>query len=275
MSNGNLNIFGTTIETNESLGLSGVDRRRHMLIIGKSGTGKTTLLIQMIVNDIKARRSVIFFDPFGELHDRVLPLIPEEDKDRVKALVVSDKQSFDAFLQMEFLDEQRLTENIKQQKIWSVRFSRPKLGDAIAEMGQNFLQVFLAQAIKVQAALQEAERSDIYLYVDEMPGFSTDWLNGLPDFRAFKINIIITLQYLEQLPASVRDLVLGNIGNVISFAVGQFDAEILSPLLLPNASAPAINDLAHQLLHLAEYHFMASLLKDGKDQLVVEAQVLE
>ncbi len=54
----------------------GEDRRRHTYIIGKSGTGKTTLIANMAVDDIRKGRGVAIIDPHGDLCNIVLDYIP-------------------------------------------------------------------------------------------------------------------------------------------------------------------------------------------------------
>jgi hypothetical protein len=52
------------------------DRRQHVYVIGKTGTGKSTLLCNMIVQDILAGRGVGVIDPHGDLAEAVLDAIP-------------------------------------------------------------------------------------------------------------------------------------------------------------------------------------------------------
>ncbi|MEK7527905.1 MAG: type IV secretion system DNA-binding domain-containing protein [Patescibacteria group bacterium] len=54
----------------------GEDRRRHSYIIGKSGTGKTTLIANMAIDDIRKGRGVAIIDPHGDLCDIILDYIP-------------------------------------------------------------------------------------------------------------------------------------------------------------------------------------------------------
>lgn len=56
--------------------ISDDDRRRHMYIIGKTGTGKSQLLEEMILQDIHAGKGVAVIDPHGDLIDGVLQRIP-------------------------------------------------------------------------------------------------------------------------------------------------------------------------------------------------------
>ena len=58
------------------------DRRRHVYIIGKTGTGKSYLLQDMIAQDIKTGHGVCVIDPHGDLIDDVLKYIhPERAED--------------------------------------------------------------------------------------------------------------------------------------------------------------------------------------------------
>ena len=52
------------------------DRRRHMYMVGQTGTGKSTLLQQMVMQDIINGEGVCLIDPHGELVDQVLGKIP-------------------------------------------------------------------------------------------------------------------------------------------------------------------------------------------------------
>src|SRR5881275_2579411 len=57
-------------------GLSVPDRRQHVLLLGKTGVGKSTLLRNMVVQDIQAGRGCLFIDPHGDEAERLLDYIP-------------------------------------------------------------------------------------------------------------------------------------------------------------------------------------------------------
>jgi hypothetical protein len=57
-------------------GLSVADRRRHVYLLGKTGTGKTTLLRNLIIQDIEAGRGLMVLDPHGDLAEELLDYIP-------------------------------------------------------------------------------------------------------------------------------------------------------------------------------------------------------
>jgi len=54
------------------------DRRRHMYLIGKTGMGKTTLMENMVIQDIKNGHGVCFIDPHGDSVLKILDFIPPE-----------------------------------------------------------------------------------------------------------------------------------------------------------------------------------------------------
>lgn len=58
-------------------GIRAKDRTKHMYVIGKTGTGKTTFIENMIVQDIENGNGFAFIDPHGESVNRLLDYIPE------------------------------------------------------------------------------------------------------------------------------------------------------------------------------------------------------
>ncbi|OGY74315.1 MAG: hypothetical protein A3H07_00995 [Candidatus Jacksonbacteria bacterium RIFCSPLOWO2_12_FULL_44_15b] len=62
---------------NRRFGIRQEDRRRHMYVIGKTGMGKTTLLENMIYQDIMRGEGVAVIDPHGDLAESVIDLIPQ------------------------------------------------------------------------------------------------------------------------------------------------------------------------------------------------------
>lgn len=54
------------------------DRMKHVYIIGKTGTGKSELLKEMILQDIKAGKGLCYMDPHGDALEDIMKLIPPE-----------------------------------------------------------------------------------------------------------------------------------------------------------------------------------------------------
>jgi Type IV secretion-system coupling protein DNA-binding domain len=59
-------------------GIRQTDRRGHMYIIGKTGTGKSTLILNMLVSDIRNGRGAALIDPHGDLAEEILNFVPED-----------------------------------------------------------------------------------------------------------------------------------------------------------------------------------------------------
>lgn len=57
--------------------MADIDRARHLYIIGQTGTGKTSFLKQLIMQDILAGNGVCFIDPHGDAAEELLQYIPE------------------------------------------------------------------------------------------------------------------------------------------------------------------------------------------------------
>ena len=69
---GNRNIWGGE----KPFGISPADRRQHLYVIGKTGTGKTTLLRNLICQDIERGNGVGLIDPHGDLAEELLDCVP-------------------------------------------------------------------------------------------------------------------------------------------------------------------------------------------------------
>ncbi len=324
----------------------GEDRRRHTYIIGKSGTGKTTLIANMAIDDIRKGRGVAVIDPHGDLCNTILDYIPsnrvndccyfnpadseyvyplnvleaknESQKELIASGVISifkklygavswgprlehilrnsvlslvntpgsdlthiveiltnknfrekvvsqlTNQTLINFWHNEFdrMDPKFQNESVSpilnkvgqfisssnirntvahakskiniqeimdQKKILIADLSTGKLGeDNSALLGAMLItQIQLSAMNRVFQASED--RSDFYLYVDEFQNFATDaFIKILSEARKFKLNLIIANQYMSQLDRTVQDAILGNVGSIMSFVVGNQDAFILA-----------------------------------------------
>jgi Helicase HerA, central domain len=81
-----MSIIGTTINWREDQPVAlptAEDRRRHVYVIGQTGTGKTILLRNLILQDIHEGRGVGFIDPHGGVAEELLDCIPPHRTDDV------------------------------------------------------------------------------------------------------------------------------------------------------------------------------------------------
>ncbi|MFA6392855.1 MAG: CxxC-x17-CxxC domain-containing protein [Candidatus Paceibacterota bacterium] len=84
--NRDITYFGKTNfrSSNTIFGIKRKDRRQHMYILGKSGTGKSVLLSNLISQNIQNGEGVCVVDPHGETVEEILHLIPDH---RVKDVI--------------------------------------------------------------------------------------------------------------------------------------------------------------------------------------------
>ncbi|MGC6504948.1 MAG: type IV secretory system conjugative DNA transfer family protein [Coraliomargaritaceae bacterium] len=67
------------------------ERVRHTHLIGASGTGKSTLLLNMIRQDMENGQGIAVFDPHGDLIDQILGFVPDDRIDDVILIDPSDE----------------------------------------------------------------------------------------------------------------------------------------------------------------------------------------
>ncbi len=74
-----INFFAKTEFKNKEaiFGIMTPDRRKHLYIIGKTGAGKSTLIANMAIDDIRKDRGVGIIDPHGDLSNIILDFIPK------------------------------------------------------------------------------------------------------------------------------------------------------------------------------------------------------
>ena len=67
--------------TSVDIGLTDEERAKHVYLIGRTGSGKTTVIFHMASQDIQKGRGVCVIDPHGDLAEDLLASVPEERKD--------------------------------------------------------------------------------------------------------------------------------------------------------------------------------------------------
>jgi type IV secretory pathway TraG/TraD family ATPase VirD4 len=82
------NLFGGNTQ---DIGITLEQRRRHMYIIGKTGTGKTTLLKNAIYQDMLSGKGLAVLDPHGDMFRELLQIIPENRRKDVVVFDPSDR----------------------------------------------------------------------------------------------------------------------------------------------------------------------------------------
>ncbi len=80
-------------EQRRAFGIKTKDRRNHIYIIGKTGTGKSTLLKNMVIQDLRLNHGVALIDPHGDLVEDLLNYIPKTRTNEVVYFNPADKEN--------------------------------------------------------------------------------------------------------------------------------------------------------------------------------------
>jgi hypothetical protein len=353
------------------------DRGRHFYIIGQTGVGKSTIMREMIRQDIKNGKGVGVVDPHGDLIEDTLANIPKErvddvvlfepfDRERpcglnmlewdtpeqrdfaISEMIMIFNQLFDQsmvgpmfeyymrnamaalsadkddigtiveiprmFTDDEFMKKKvsKVSDHIVSDfwlKEWSQTTGQTKsdmLGYVVSKIGRfvadetmrNIIgqqksgfdldkimsekKIFLANLSKGltgelnssllgmilvskmqiaalrRARIPEEERVPFYLYVDEFQNFTTNSISViLSEARKYKLNLILANQYMPQLKQEIKDAVIGNVGNMISYRIGVDDAEFLERQFSPEFSK-------FDLGGIDNYQYIIKMMINGK-----------
>jgi hypothetical protein len=141
-----------------------------------------------------------------------------------------------------------------ERKIMIVNLSKGRVGESNA----NLLGAMLITKIYL-AAMSRADVTEkvlkslpqFYLYVDEFQSFANEsFADILSEARKYKLNLTIAHQYIEQMSDEVRAAVFGNVGTMIVFRVGSYDAEVLEKEFAPQFTMEDIVNLGQFQLYL-------------------------
>jgi hypothetical protein len=98
---------------------------------------------------------------------------------------------------------------------------------------------------------------NFYLYVDEFQSFANEsFADILSEARKYKLNLTIAHQYIEQMSDEVRAAVFGNVGTMVSFRVGSYDAEVLEREFAPTFTS-------EDIVNLGAFQIYLRLMIDG------------
>jgi energy-coupling factor transporter ATP-binding protein EcfA2 len=80
-----VSFFAETNYRNEKkiFGIKRIDRRRHLYVVGKTGSGKSRLLEMLLISDIQSGQGCCLIDPHGDLADELLKFVPKSRIDDV------------------------------------------------------------------------------------------------------------------------------------------------------------------------------------------------
>src|SRR3989339_2057004 len=104
-----INFFAKTNFRNQErvIGIKKDDRRRHMYVIGKTGMGKSNMLENMAIQDIRSGHGMCYVDPHGEGAEKMLRAVPANRINDVVYFNPADKEFPIAFNILESVEEDK------------------------------------------------------------------------------------------------------------------------------------------------------------------------
>ena len=117
-------------------------RLRHMHVIGATGTGKSTFLVQMLIQDMEAGNGCALFDPHGDIVEDVLSHVPEH---RLKDVILIDPSDTECPVGFNLLHANTEAEKIVLSSDLTAAFKRyaTAWGDNMSAVLQQAINAFL------------------------------------------------------------------------------------------------------------------------------------
>lgn len=146
---------------------------------------------------------------------------------------------------------------MNEGKIVICNLAKGMLGEDIASLLGSMIITSIQLAALSRASIPEPQRKPFFVYVDEMHSYIPLSLIGmLSEVRKYKVGLFLTHQYIEQLSPEFQAAVFGNVGTLISFRVGNKDAEIMAKEFYP------VFDQS-DIVNLPKYSIYLKLMIDG------------
>lgn len=245
-------------------------RNALLLIMGDPASGSTLMEIPKVLADADFRKMklerckdstvVDFWRQEAEKAGgdaalaNVVPYITSKltqfiSNDTMRPIIGQQKSSFN------------VRDIMDKQKILLIDLSKGEIGEMNAFLLGLVIIGQILQAALSRADIDEKQRKDFYLYIDEFQNFTTDSINSiLSEARKYGLNLIIAHQYLGQLvkngDTSIRDAVFGNVGTWALLRIGTDDAEIME-----KEFSPVFNQ--YDLLNVDKFSAYIKLLIDN------------
>ncbi len=242
-------------------------RNAAMLVMEDPASGNTLLEIERVLVDkdfreykLSKNKNIVVETFWRQIAEKA------SGEQSLANMVPYITNKFDNFLSNEIMRpiivQERSSFNIRevmdQRKILLINLSKGKLG----ELNSNLLGLIIVGKMLMASLSRvdtpEDERKDFYLYIDEFQNVTTKSIATiLSEARKYKLNLIVTHQFIGQLEEDIKKAIFGNVGSICSFRIGSDDAEYLEKQFAPVFSA-------EDLLNIDNYHAYLKLLIDGQ-----------
>jgi hypothetical protein len=155
-------------------------------------------------------------------------------------------------------EELSLRRCMDEGKILVIDISKGKLGSDVSNIVGSFLLNAIMNAGFSRIDTPEEQRQPFHVFLDEFHNYTTlSIVNMLSEIRKWKVSLTMANQYLHQLDNEVKNAVLGNVGTIISFRLGQADAKYMTQEFYPIFQ---VSDF----VNLENYDIYLKLMINGK-----------
>lgn len=207
---------------------------------------------KLIVDNVKDPSVRSFWvDEFAKYNERYMQEAGDAIKNKIgqftanpiiRNIIGQPKSSFD------------LREIMDNRKILIMNLSKGLIGESNANLLGSMLttRIYLAAMSRADLSPEKMKAMpNFYFYVDEFQSFANaTFANILSEARKYHLNLTIAHQYIEQMEEDVRNAVFGNVGTIVAFRVGPFDAEVLETIFTPQFLATDIVNLGFAQVYL-------------------------
>lgn len=188
--------------TSREVRISPEDRLRHTYLVGQTGTGKSTMLRTMILDDIRAGEGVCVLDPHGDLYKDLLGRIPA---DRMDDVILVDPTDLDYPVGINLLEYSSETERffiIQELTAIITRTMMDSFGDAAMNMmGPIFFQHLRMNLFLAMSDPEHPSTLMDFYQIFQESGFWRRWLplrSSDPLLDQWVTNVLPEMDYLRQ-----------------------------------------------------------------------------
>jgi hypothetical protein len=147
-----------------------------------------------------------------------------------------------------------IRELMDKRKIFLVNLSKGRVGEGNANLLGSMLitKIYLAAMSRADTTSSDLRNTPpFYLFVDEFQNFANkSFADILSEARKYKLALTIAHQYIEQMAEEVRAAVFGNVGTMMTFRVGAYDADVLEKEFAPVFYADDLVNLGARQIYL-------------------------
>lgn len=178
------------------VGISIPQRLRHMHVIGATGTGKSTMLLDLIVQDIEAGHGVTVLDPHGDLIDSIMSHVPDE---RLADVILVDPSDSEYPVGLNLLQANSEVEKIVLSSDLVAMFKRfaTSWGDQMSSVLANAIDAILESdqggtLLDLRRFLVEKDFRKQFLTTVQDPEVKYYWTHEFPMLRSNSIAPLVT-----------------------------------------------------------------------------------